>query len=53
MLSVLVAETGFAVPTKPLPQSKAAAKPRAALSMADLSIEYAASPPTAALRRRV
>ena len=39
MLSVLVAETGFAVPTKPLPQSKAAAKPRASLSMGDLSIE--------------
>ena len=39
MLSVLVAETAFTVPAKPLGHSKAAAKPRAAVSMGDLSIE--------------
>ena len=47
MLSVLVAETGFAVPTKPLPQSKAAAKPRAAVEGAEGSEGAAENEPRA------
>ena len=39
MLSVLVAETAFTMPANSLGRAKAPAKPRAAVSMGDLSIE--------------